>query len=111
MASSGLAQHFRGEGGFTLASLMSFCGLFYENIVRFLSLIVTKLVNLGEEIALFKAVNRSFPVNIKNSIVHRNILLVFSLIYIVVWYSGVLGVAFGLPEMRLISKYAENDDH
>ena len=77
----------------------------------FLSLIVTKLVNLGEEIALFKAVNRSFPVNIKNSIVYRNILLVFSLIYIVVWYSGVLGVAFGLREMRLISKYAENDDH
>ena len=92
---------------------MSFCQLFYENIVSqlFLSLIVTKLVYLGKEIALVKAVNRSFPVNIKNSIVHRNILLVFSFICIVVWYSGALGVAFDLREMRLISKYAENDDH
>ena len=67
--------------------------------------------NLVEEITLFKAVNRSFPVNIKGSLVHRNIFLVFSFIQIVGWYSGVLGVAFEIREMRLISKYTENDDH
>ena len=86
MASSGLAQHWvREKGGFwvTLSKSNVFLWAFlwkYSEFHMFLSLIVTKLVNLGEEITLFKVVNRSFPVNIKGSIVHRSILLVFSFI-------------------------------
>ena len=57
----------------------------------------------------FKAANRDFPVNIIGFIVHRDILLVLSLIYIVGWYLGVWGVAFEMHEMRLLSIYTENN--
>ena len=75
----------QGEGGFWISLSKSNVFLWtflskYSESQLFLSLIVTKLVNLGEGITLFKAVNRSFPVNIKGSIVHRNILMVFSFI-------------------------------
>ena len=117
MASSGLVQHWvRGKGRFwtTLTKPNVFLWTFlwkYSESQLFLSLIVSKLVNLGEEITLFKAVDKSFPVNIKGSLVHRNILLVFSFIKIVGRYSGFLGVALEIREMGLISKYTENDDH
>ena len=58
----------------------------------------------------FKAANRDFPVNITGFIVHRDILLVLSLIYIVGWYLGVWGVAFEMHEMRLLSIYTEYHD-
>ena len=58
----------------------------------------------------FKAANRDFPVNITGFIVHRDILLVLSLIYIVGWYLGVWGVAFEMHEMGLLSIYTEYHD-
>ena len=56
----------------------------------------------------FKAVNRGFPVNITSFIVHRDNLLVLSVIQIVRWYLGVLGVAFEMHERRFLSIYIEN---
>ena len=75
----------QGKGGFwlTLTKPNVFLWTFlwkYSESQLFLSLIVSKLVNLGEEITLFKAANRSFPVNIKGSLVHRNILVMVSFI-------------------------------
>ena len=61
-----------------------------------------------KRVTLFKAVNRGFPVNITGFIVHRDILLVFYFIEIVGWYLRVLGVAFEMRKMRLLSSYTEN---
>ena len=54
-----------------------------------------------KRVTLFKVVKKGFPVNITGFIVRRDILLVF--------YLGVLGVAFEMHKMRLLSSYTEND--
>ena len=55
----------------------------------------------------FEPASRNFPFNITSFLIHRNMLLVFSFNKIIRWYLGVLGVAFEMHEMRLLSIYAE----
>ena len=62
-----------------------------------------------ERVPDFKPASRDFPFNITGFRVYRDILLVFSFIWIVRWYLAVLGVAFEMHEIRLLSIYAEEN--
>ena len=57
----------------------------------------------------FIAANRGFLVNIAGFMVHRDILLSFYFVQMVVSYFSFLSVTFDLYEMRVISISTENN--